>query len=72
MLALGAGACSRLPVTAPAAEESAGTSFTAAVPYVPTRPEIVDAMLELGSVGAKDVVYDLGCGDGRKIGRAHV
>ena len=27
----------------------------------------LDAMLELGSVGAKDVVYDLGCGDGRIV-----
>ena len=64
MLALGAGACSVLP--APKSEEaSIGTTYTAAVPYVPTRPEIVDAMLELGEIGPKDNVYDLGCGDGR-------
>jgi uncharacterized protein (TIGR03000 family) len=35
------------------------------VRYVPTPPEVVDAMLKLGKVGKDDVVYDLGCGDGR-------
>jgi len=37
------------------------------VPYVPTRVEIVNAMLELGQVKKGDVVYDLGCGDGRIV-----
>jgi SAM-dependent methyltransferase len=37
------------------------------VPYVPTLPEIVDEMLRLANVGKNDVVYDLGCGDGRLI-----
>jgi precorrin-6B methylase 2 len=37
------------------------------VGYVPTRPEIVDAMLEVAGVGDGDVVYDLGCGDGRIV-----
>jgi precorrin-6B methylase 2 len=35
------------------------------VPYVPTPPEVVTAMLELGGTGPSDVVYDLGAGDGR-------
>jgi SAM-dependent methyltransferase len=35
------------------------------VPYVPTPPEVVTAMLKLADVKANDVVYDLGCGDGR-------
>jgi uncharacterized protein (TIGR03000 family) len=35
--------------------------------FVPTPPEIVDAMLRLAEVGEKDVVYDLGCGDGRIV-----
>lgn len=35
------------------------------VRYVPTPQGVVDAMLKLGKVGAGDVVYDLGCGDGR-------
>jgi SAM-dependent methyltransferase len=37
------------------------------VPYEPTPPEVVDAMLRLGEVGPGDVVYDLGCGDGRIV-----
>jgi precorrin-6B methylase 2 len=37
------------------------------VPYVPTPPEVVDAMLKLANVKASDVVYDLGCGDGRIV-----
>ena len=37
------------------------------VPYVPTLPEIVDEMLRLANVGKNDVVYDLGCGDGRLV-----
>ena len=35
------------------------------VPYVPTEPPVVAAMLRLAGVDASDVVYDLGCGDGR-------
>jgi uncharacterized protein (TIGR03000 family) len=38
--------------------------------YVPTPEEIVDAMLKLADVGKDDVVYDLGCGDGRIVIRA--
>lgn len=37
------------------------------VPYVPTPPEVVEAMLKLGGVKSSDVVYDLGCGDGRIV-----
>ncbi|MBC7744776.1 MAG: class I SAM-dependent methyltransferase [Flavobacterium sp.] len=37
------------------------------VPYVPTRPAVVDAMLKLAKVGPNDVLYDLGCGDGRIV-----
>jgi uncharacterized protein (TIGR03000 family) len=35
--------------------------------YVPTPPEVVDAMLKLADVGPGDVVFDLGCGDGRIV-----
>src|SRR5881394_3768907 len=35
------------------------------VVYVPSAPEVVDAMLELAAIRPDDVVYDLGCGDGR-------
>jgi cyclopropane fatty-acyl-phospholipid synthase-like methyltransferase len=34
-------------------------------PYVPTPPRVVDAMLKMARVTAEDIVYDLGCGDGR-------
>ncbi len=37
------------------------------VPYVPTPQPVVDKMLELGKVGKNDVLYDLGCGDGRIV-----
>ncbi len=37
------------------------------VRYDPSLPPIVDAMIELGEVGAQDLVYDLGCGDGRVV-----
>ncbi|MGJ5672303.1 MAG: SAM-dependent methyltransferase [Nostochopsis sp.] len=35
------------------------------VPYVPTSPEVVNAMLQLAQVTKNDVIYDLGSGDGR-------
>jgi SAM-dependent methyltransferase len=37
------------------------------VPYVPTPQPIVDKMLDMAKVGKGDVVYDLGCGDGRIV-----
>jgi SAM-dependent methyltransferase len=37
------------------------------VPYIPTPPDLVRRMLTLGRVGRGDVVYDLGCGDGRIV-----
>ena len=37
------------------------------VPYVPTPQDVVDAMLKLAAVTKNDVVYDLGCGDGRIV-----
>ena len=35
--------------------------------YVPTPQKVVDKMLEVAKVTASDVVYDLGCGDGRIV-----
>lgn len=37
------------------------------VPYVPTPPEVVEAMLEVAKVGKDDILYDLGSGDGRIV-----
>jgi tRNA G37 N-methylase Trm5 len=33
--------------------------------YVPTPEAVVEAMLQVAGVGKNDIVYDLGCGDGR-------
>src|SRR5262245_52898618 len=35
--------------------------------FVPTPQEVVDKMLETAKVTKDDVVYDLGCGDGRIV-----
>ncbi len=37
------------------------------VPYVPTPQNVVDRMIDMARVGPQDVVYDLGCGDGRLV-----
>ena len=36
-------------------------------PYVATPQDVVEKMLELAGVTDRDVVYDLGCGDGRLV-----
>ena len=35
--------------------------------FVPTPQDVVDKMIEVAKVTDKDVVYDLGCGDGRIV-----
>jgi ribosomal protein L11 methylase PrmA len=40
------------------------------VPFVATDQQVVEEMLRLARVGKDDVVYDLGCGDGRIVIRA--
>jgi predicted RNA methylase len=47
------------------ARQETATQRQPDVIYVPTPQPVVDAMLELAKVTAKDVVYDLGSGDGR-------
>jgi cyclopropane fatty-acyl-phospholipid synthase-like methyltransferase len=37
------------------------------VPYEPTSYAIVEEMLDMAGVTSNDVVYDLGCGDGRVV-----
>jgi SAM-dependent methyltransferase len=37
------------------------------VPYVSSPYEVVEEMLKLANVQSNDVVYDLGCGDGRIV-----
>jgi SAM-dependent methyltransferase len=50
-----------------AAPALAQTTNAPDVIYVPTPQPTVDAMLEIAEVTAKDVVYDLGSGDGRIV-----
>lgn len=58
-----AAALAALPALALAADQHPHAD----VPYVPTPPAVVDAMLELAAVGTKDFVIDLGSGDGRIV-----
>jgi SAM-dependent methyltransferase len=37
------------------------------VPYVPTSADALESMLKLADVKKSDIVYDLGCGDGRIV-----
>jgi len=41
--------------------------FEPEVPYFPSTDEAVEGMLKLAGTGPGDVVYDLGCGDGRIV-----
>jgi precorrin-6B methylase 2 len=52
---------------ADAAQKTVTPSRTPDVVYVPTPPEVVDAMLKTAAVTKKDLIYDLGCGDGRIV-----
>ena len=54
-------------VSADLTEEDPNTPDRIKPIYVPTPQEVVDAMCELASVGPKDVVQDIGSGDGRLV-----
>ena len=43
------------------------TALPQAAPFLPTPADVVDRMLELAVLAPSDVVYDLGCGDGRIV-----
>src|SRR5512137_2482912 len=51
----------------PADKATNAPSRTPDVIYVPTPQSVVDKMLEMAEVRKGDVVYDLGCGDGRIV-----
>jgi SAM-dependent methyltransferase len=51
----------------PAADKPAASERTPDVVYVPTPHDVVAKMLQLAKVSKDDVVYDLGCGDGRIV-----
>jgi len=42
-----------------------GDNPASVAPFVPSPPDVVRRMLEVAEVGPDDVLYDLGCGDGR-------
>jgi precorrin-6B methylase 2 len=59
-----------LAIAAPAAQQAPPQTAPARPPdvrWVPTRDEVVTGMLELAKVTSSDVVYDLGCGDGKIV-----
>jgi SAM-dependent methyltransferase len=53
--------------TSLAVAQSSQSKHEPDVPYVPTTDEAVNAMLKLADVKPSDIVYDLGCGDGRIV-----
>ncbi len=62
-----------LPAAARAADENAADQAkpkrirTADCVYVPTPNDVVEKMLEMGAVKKSDLLFDLGCGDGRIV-----
>lgn len=40
------------------------------VPFIPTESDVAAVMIKLATIQPSDVVYDLGCGDGRLVIRA--
>jgi SAM-dependent methyltransferase len=65
-LAIAASCLALLTVTS-ASQFPAPADSQSLAPYVPTPQDVVDRMLSLAGVTASDVVYDLGCGDGRIV-----
>jgi len=57
------------PVTYPIEEEesTAEKPIHTDVIFIPTPQEVVEKMLEMAKVTKDDLVYDLGCGDGRIV-----
>ncbi len=51
----------------PEVKEEVKKTRTPDVIFVPTPQEVVDKMLELAEVKKDDLLYDLGCGDGRIV-----
>ena len=59
------GFCAEQSKQAP--EQTAAEPRKPDVIYVPTPPKVVEAMLGLAGVKQNDLLYDLGCGDGRIV-----
>ena len=54
-------------LTSPPAATAQSQDTSPYVPYVSTPETVVDEMLDIAGVGPKDIVYDLGSGDGRIV-----
>jgi SAM-dependent methyltransferase len=65
--ALAAAAVLLLPCLARAQDTENVPARPLDVPYVPTPLPVVRKMLQLAQVGPQDMLYDLGCGDGRIV-----
>ena len=62
------GACELLEQAEPTISTGGeGPTLIPDVPFVVSAEPVVGAMLDLAGVGAGDVLYDLGCGDGRIV-----
>lgn len=66
-LALPAGSAGRARQDGPAPSVQTRPPAGPRAPYISTPPEIVEEMLKVAKVSKGDVVYDLGCGDGRIV-----
>lgn len=64
---LGATAAGLILPAAPLLAQPTATPQSLDVPYVPTPQEVVERMLQMAKVGKNDVLFDLGCGDGRIV-----
>src|SRR5690242_19304347 len=55
------------PAPASAAAEADSGDKVPDIEYVPTPQNVVDKTLEVAKLSKSDVLYDLGCGDGRIV-----
>jgi SAM-dependent methyltransferase len=67
LVTAGAGAAGAGIDSPRAAQDLIRDSDRSLAPFVPSPPDVVERMLSLAKVGPGDVVYDLGCGDGRIV-----
>jgi ubiquinone/menaquinone biosynthesis C-methylase UbiE len=59
-------AAALLPLAA-AGQDKKDDKFACRIIYVPTQQAVVEKMLEMAKVTKDDIVFDLGCGDGRIV-----